>query len=103
MEMSALYLVPLPRRSCLKLPSKKSENPVNSGRATATPKKPSTSRLHKKATPAAAEVEAGLSREEIAKLAYSFWEGRGYQGGSAEEDWLRAEAQLRGRAAAATA
>jgi len=29
--------------------------------------------------------------EEIARLAYSYWEGRGYQGGSPEEDWYRAE------------
>jgi DUF2934 family protein len=35
--------------------------------------------------------------EEIAKLAYSRWEARGGVGGSAEEDWLVAEAELRGR------
>ena len=33
--------------------------------------------------------------EEIARLAYSYWEARGYQGGSSEEDWLRAERELR--------
>ena len=32
--------------------------------------------------------------DQIAALAYSFWEARGYQGGSPEEDWLRAEQQL---------
>ena len=32
--------------------------------------------------------------EEIAQLAYSYWEARGYQGGSPEEDWLRAENEL---------
>lgn len=31
---------------------------------------------------------------EIATLAYSYWVQRGYQGGSAEEDWFRAEKQL---------
>ncbi|MBZ5576886.1 MAG: DUF2934 domain-containing protein [Acidobacteriia bacterium] len=31
---------------------------------------------------------------EIARLAYSYWEARGCQGGSAEEDWLRAENEL---------
>ncbi|MCC7175443.1 MAG: DUF2934 domain-containing protein [Bryobacterales bacterium] len=31
----------------------------------------------------------------IARLAYSYWEARGGQGGSAEEDWLRAEQELR--------
>jgi hypothetical protein len=30
-------------------------------------------------------------REEVARLAYSYWEARGRQGGSAEEDWYRAE------------
>lgn len=35
--------------------------------------------------------------EEIARLAYSFWEARGCEGGSPEEDWLRAEQELRGR------
>jgi hypothetical protein len=33
--------------------------------------------------------------EEIAQLAYCYWEARGYQGGSPEQDWLRAEHQLR--------
>ena len=36
-----------------------------------------------------------IDPEEIARLAYSYWEARGYQGGSPEEDWLRAEQQLR--------
>lgn len=33
-------------------------------------------------------------RHRIAELAYSYWEGRGYQGGSSEQDWLRAEAEI---------
>ncbi|MGO9260538.1 MAG: DUF2934 domain-containing protein [Bryobacteraceae bacterium] len=33
---------------------------------------------------------------DIARLAYSYWEARGCQGGSAEEDWLRAEVEIRG-------
>lgn len=32
--------------------------------------------------------------EEIAKLAYSYWEARGCQGGSPEEDWFRAQREL---------
>ena len=32
---------------------------------------------------------------EVARLAYSYWESRGRQGGSAQEDWLRAEHELR--------
>jgi len=35
--------------------------------------------------------------DEIAQLAYSYWEARGYEGGSSELDWLRAEQALRGR------
>lgn len=34
------------------------------------------------------------SYEEIASLAYSYWEARGFQGGSPETDWLRAEREL---------
>jgi hypothetical protein len=37
------------------------------------------------------------TREEIARSAYTYWEARGGQGGSAEEDWYRAERELRGR------
>lgn len=40
-------------------------------------------------------------REEIARQAYLYWEGRGCQGGSSEEDWLRAEKELRLRTATA--
>jgi hypothetical protein len=36
--------------------------------------------------------------DEIARLAYSYWETRGYQGGSAEEDWRRAEEKLKSQA-----
>jgi hypothetical protein len=35
-----------------------------------------------------------VSQEEIAKLAFCYWADRGYQGGSPEEDWLRAEQTL---------
>ncbi len=37
------------------------------------------------------------AHNEIAELAYSYWEARGRQGGSADEDWLRAERELTGR------
>jgi hypothetical protein len=43
------------------------------------------------------------SYEEIAQLAYLYWEARGCQGGSSEQDWLRAEQELRVRSRAATA
>ena len=34
------------------------------------------------------------TNEEIAKLAYILWEARGGVGGSSEEDWLHAQAEL---------
>ncbi len=34
------------------------------------------------------------THEEIARLAYSYWDARGRKGGSAREDWLRAEQEL---------
>jgi hypothetical protein len=37
------------------------------------------------------------TQEEIAKLAYSYWIARGYSHGGAQEDWLRAEQELRRR------
>jgi hypothetical protein len=33
-------------------------------------------------------------RDQIAKLAYQYWQERGCPGGSPEEDWLRAEREL---------
>lgn len=38
-----------------------------------------------------------ISTDAIAALAYSYWEARGCQGGSPEEDWFRAERELRSR------
>jgi hypothetical protein len=35
--------------------------------------------------------------DEIAELAYSYWEGRGREGGSPIEDWLRAEREIQQR------
>jgi hypothetical protein len=36
-------------------------------------------------------------QDEIAKLAFSYWEARGCNGGSPEEDWARAEQEVRSR------
>jgi hypothetical protein len=38
-----------------------------------------------------------MNRDEVAKVAYLYWEARGYRGGSPEEDWVRAEHEVRGR------
>jgi hypothetical protein len=40
------------------------------------------------------------AEEVIARMAYSYWELRGHQGGSALEDWVRAEHEYRHRAGA---
>ncbi len=44
-----------------------------------------------------------LDPNEIARLAYSYWLERGCQGGSPEDDWLRAERELKTRRAATAA
>jgi hypothetical protein len=41
--------------------------------------------------------KAAPTHDQIAKLAYSYWETRGRQHGSAVEDWLRAERELKNR------
>ena len=51
----------------------------------------STSEIPSKAAKQAPSVD----RDAIARLAYSYWEARGFAGGSAEEDWLRAEEEIR--------
>ena len=88
------------------------DNPVvvstGAGAAPARRKAATTKRTTSKAVEASPIVEtpvvdtetkpvvaaAQVTHEEIARLAYLFWEERGCQGGSPEEDWLRAEQQL---------
>ena len=41
-----------------------------------------------------------LDQEAIARLAYFYWEERGCPNDSPDEDWFRAEAELRNRLAA---
>ncbi len=64
--------------------------PVVSAPVSATPEPQSAAVLE---TPTAPISE----QEEIAKLAFSYWEARGCQGGSPEEDWARAEHEIRSR------
>ena len=40
----------------------------------------------------------GPSPEEIARLAHKYWAERGFQHGQHDQDWLRAERELRGKA-----
>jgi len=37
------------------------------------------------------------TEDEVAQLAYSYWEARGGEGGSPWEDWFRAEEELKRR------
>lgn len=39
--------------------------------------------------------DVDVSRDDIARLAYSYWEARNRQQGFAEEDWIRAERDLK--------
>ena len=45
--------------------------------------------------PAPAPQDLHISHEEIARLAYSYWEARQSPHPSAEDDWYRAERELR--------
>lgn len=42
-----------------------------------------------------ASTSREVSREDVAALAYTYWIARGYGHGGAEEDWLRAEQELK--------
>jgi len=64
--------------------------------------------LKRSTAPAAPETETAVevvtvttayapAADEIAALAYTYWAGRSCQGGSPEEDWLRAEQELRAK------
>jgi hypothetical protein len=50
-------------------------------------------------SPEAAEQDEDPERRLIAELAYRYWEGRGCPHGTAEDDWYRAEREVRGKAA----
>ena len=50
----------------------------------------------KRRKPAAKKITtAEPSREQIARLAEKFWAERGWPEGSPEQDWLRAEQELK--------
>ena len=52
----------------------------------------------KPSAPVVTPVEhSPIDTDAIANLAYSFYEARGYVGGSPEEDWFRAERELMNR------
>jgi hypothetical protein len=77
---------------------------VSSAAAGAVPRRKPTTTTRKHSvkpadpSPQAASVPPATAQapthEQIAQLAYTYWTARGYQGGSPEEDWLRAEQEL---------
>jgi len=66
---------------------------ADSVKMTKAPAKPRTTAPRKPKVTKKATV-ALPSREEIERLAQSYWAQRGYQDGYAEQDWLRAEQDL---------
>jgi hypothetical protein len=46
------------------------------------------------AAPALADLSLETGHQEIAELAYRYWQDRGCPNASPEEDWLRAERDL---------
>ena len=50
--------------------------------------------------PAGQVATAPLESRKIARLAYSYWVARGRPSGSPEQDWFRAECELRRRKSA---
>ena len=100
----------------------KKRNPENdlarsTGAAAAPAKARRTASARPKHAPATAEtpvtekvtlssvsgVKDEPSHEEIAQLAYTFWLSRGCSGGSPEDDWFRAELELRSQTPVAAA
>ncbi len=63
----------------------------------ATPK-PRKRTTKKEVTSPSASPSLSPSHEEIARLAEKYWAERGWPQGSPEQDWLRAEQELRGKA-----
>ena len=54
---------------------------------------------HKSATKSLGAEQAvpAVTHEQVAALAYSYWAARGYASGSPEQDWLRAERELKAK------
>jgi hypothetical protein len=74
--------------------AKSTKKPDAAPKAAAKPRKPAA----KKTGVLAKVTSISISREKVAELAHSFWAERGGAHGHHEEDWLRAEQELRGKA-----
>jgi len=59
---------------------------------------PSTdTEVHRSDTSSSSEADFGYTKEDVAAHAYRCWHERGCPEGSPEQDWLRAEEELRSR------
>ena len=94
------------------MPKRNTQAEVPAGAEPKTPRaaKPRTTAAHKHAskkneptadapvssvaTTQQPSLAAATREEQVRALAYSYYAARGYQGGSAEEDWFRAEREL---------
>jgi len=70
---------------------------VQTAKKASTSQKPRKPATRKKAAPTSI-TQMKASHEQIAQLAHKFWAERGQQHGHHEEDWLRAEQELLGKA-----
>lgn len=76
---------------------------IKKAKAPAKPRKAAakTAPVVEESKPTLVKTEAKptvVTHEEISKLAHRFWAERGHRDGYAEQDWKRAEQELRGKA-----
>ena len=74
--------------------AKSTKKPGAAPKATAKPRNPAA----EKAAVAAKVTPISISHERVAELAHRLWAERGHGHGHHEEDWFRAEQELRGKA-----
>jgi hypothetical protein len=72
-------------------------------RKTVERKSPTKSAARTQQREAYGDPDVSVDRDAIARLAHSYWLARNGHGGSPEDDWLRAEQELKGRTMAAAA
>ncbi|HLI04582.1 MAG TPA: DUF2934 domain-containing protein [Terracidiphilus sp.] len=72
-------------------------NAGTNGAGEAKPRKAAAKKTAQPAHPAPIE-SSGPTHEQIAELARKYWAQRGYTDGHHEEDWFRAEQELRAKA-----
>jgi hypothetical protein len=74
--------------------AKSTKKPTAAPKAAAKPRKPAA----KKTGVLAKVTPISISHEKVAELAHHFWAERGGMHGYHEDDWFRAEQELRGKA-----